>query len=169
MIETRRLRLVPLRPEDADEMVGVLAGEALYTFTGGEPPDLATLRRRFTAMARGHSPDGREVWLNWIVRQREDDRAVGTVQATVTDGGRRAEVAWVTGLAWQGRGYAREAVAAMVTALTDAGVEHLIAHVHPGHAASEAIAAASGLTVTDTVVDGERRWEWAAPGAETPA
>ncbi|MFD4577780.1 hypothetical protein ACFWPM_36425, partial [Streptomyces sp. NPDC058479] len=32
---------------------------------------------------------------------RDDARAVGTVQATVTEGGRLAEVAWVIGTPWQ--------------------------------------------------------------------
>jgi RimJ/RimL family protein N-acetyltransferase len=159
-IETDRLLLTPLREDDADDMVGVLASPTLYVFTGGEPPTVADLRRRYAAMVVGHSPDRTQEWLNWIVRLRGDGRTtVGTVQATVDQEGRRAEVAWVIGAGGQGRGYATESAAAMVQALVSAGVPCVIAHIHPDHAASEAVARRCGLTPTDEFHDGERRWE----------
>ena len=37
-IVTERLLLIPLRPEDADEMVDVLADPRLHQFIGGHPP-----------------------------------------------------------------------------------------------------------------------------------
>ena len=72
--------------------------------TGGEPPTVAALQARYVAQVTGGSPDGSETWHNWIVRLRAGDVAVGYVQATVTDGGRVADVAWVIGTPWQGRG-----------------------------------------------------------------
>ena len=39
------------------------------------------------------SPDGSEEWLNWVVREKESNAAVGTLQATIA--GDRAFVAWV--------------------------------------------------------------------------
>jgi RimJ/RimL family protein N-acetyltransferase len=159
-IETERLLLTPLREGDADEMVGVLASPSLYAFTGGEPPDLETLRRRYAAMAVGHSPDLAQEWLNWIVRRRDDPGVpIGTVQATVDQDGRRAEVAWVVGTEGQGQGYAAESAAAMVRALVDAGVRSVVAHIHPDHAASAAVARRCGLAPTEELHDGERRWE----------
>jgi RimJ/RimL family protein N-acetyltransferase len=159
-IETERLVLTPLREDDADEMVGVLASPTLYAFTGGEPPTRSDLRRRYAATAVGHSPDLAQEWLNWIVRLRDHaGTAVGTVQATVDLEGRRAEVAWVIGAEGQGRGYATESAAALVHALVEAGVSSVVAHVHPDHAASEAVARSCGLTPTEELHDGERRWE----------
>ena len=93
-----------------------------------------------------------------MVRRREDGRAVGTVQATVTDAGRRAEVAWVIGLPWQGRGLASRAARVMVDWLEHRGALRITAHVHPEHAASQRVARAVGLTPSDDFVDGERRW-----------
>jgi RimJ/RimL family protein N-acetyltransferase len=162
-IRTDRLLLTPLREDDADEMVDVLADPGLYTFTGGTPPTLPELRRRYAAMVVGHSPDGAQEWLNWVVRLPDSEAvgtAVGTVQATIDQVGRRAEVAWVIGARGQGRGYAAEAAAAMVGAVVAAGVTCVVAHVHPEHAASEAVARRCGLTPTDEYLDGERRWEW---------
>src|SRR6516165_9185909 len=111
-LSTARLRLTPLAVADADEMVGVLSGAALYTFTGGSPPGLDELRARYAGLATGRSPDGDEEWRNWIIRREPDRTAVGYVQATVVDGGTRAEIAWVVGLSWQRQGFAAEAVRA---------------------------------------------------------
>ncbi len=85
-------------------------------------------------------------WLNWLVRGREDAQALGTVQATVSEkeGGLTAEVAWVIGTAHQGQGYAREAAAPMVRWLRQQGVDTVVAHVHPQHEVSMAIARAVG-------------------------
>lgn len=145
-------------------MTGVLADPALYRFTGGEPPTLVGLRRRYAAQVAGASPDGTERWLNWIVRRVLDDAggapapAVGFVQATVVDDGRSADIAWVIGVPWQGLGYASEAAAALVRWLLDDGVTEITAHVHPDHIASARVAARAGLVATDAFEDGERVW-----------
>ncbi|GII63799.1 acetyltransferase [Sphaerisporangium krabiense] len=159
-IGTARLALTPLTVRDAAEMVEVLAGEDLYVFIGGAPPGLDDLRSRYARLVAGRSPDGGQDWLNWIVRREGDGRAVGTVQATVTGAGRRAEIAWVVGTAWQGRGYASESAAAMAGWLRAQGVTVLQAHIHPGHEASMKVAARIGLRPTGLVEDGERVWLW---------
>ena len=139
-------------------MVDVLAGDALYAFIGGHRPTLDALRSQYARQAVGHSADGIETWLNWIIRTRPDGRAVGFVQATITDAGRQAEIAWVVGLAWQRRGYATEAATALVAWLDAQGVEVITANVHPDHVASESVARRIGLLPTDAMVDGERTW-----------
>lgn len=157
-LASARLRLTELTPEDADEMSTVLADMALYTFMGGRPPTADELRRTYARLARGHSADGRQEWRNWILRQRLDERAVGTIQATIVDDGQAAAIAWTIGVAWQGRGYATEAARAVVAWLDDRGVETIEAFVHPDHHASAAVAARAGLTASDEFVDGERVW-----------
>ena len=151
--------LSPLTESDADEMVGVLAASELYTFIGGEPPTLDALRARYARLAGGHSPDGLQEWVNWIARRAEDGAAVGTVQATVVDGGGRADVAWVFGTAWQGRGYATEAASALVAWLRERGVAEIRAAIHPEHAASARVAERIGLAPTGEFDDdGEQIW-----------
>lgn len=167
-LTTARLDLTPLQVSDAEEMADVLADPALYTVIGGEPPTVDTLSRRYALLTVGQSPDGQEQWLNWVVRLRGDHltgredagRAVGTVQATVSGGGACAEVAWVVATAWQHRGYAAEASQALVGWLRECGVDQVIAHIHPDHAASQAVARRAGLHPTTQVVDGEQRWAW---------
>ena len=173
LIRTDRLDLVPLRVADAAEMVAVLADPALYAFIGGEPPSRQTLVRRFRAQVAG-SGDPRETWHNWIVRERASGAATGFVQATVVETGANragvpgsppasAEIAWVIGTRWQGRGYATEAACGLVAWLDGVGARTIVAHVHPDHAASAAVAGRAGLEPTDAFVDGERAWSRTRP------
>ncbi|WP_031081571.1 GNAT family N-acetyltransferase [Streptomyces sp. NRRL WC-3549] len=163
---TRRLDLVPLDPVYADEMAVVLADPGLHTYTGGGPEDARALRARYARQAAG-SPDPAELWWNWVLRVRAEGCLAGYVQATVR--GPRAEVAWVVGSGWQGRGYAKEAAAGLVRRLLDGGaVRTVVAHVHPEHTASAAVAAAAGLEPTAEREDGEVRWRREAPGGARP-
>ncbi|MEW1928525.1 GNAT family N-acetyltransferase [Streptomyces sp. NPDC088360] len=163
-IGTARLILVPLRVEHADEMADVLADPALHTFIGGSPDDPRALRARYRRMTAG-SPDPAVSWCNWVLRLRDEDRLAGTVQATVgpaADGGAAlvAEIAWVVGTPWQGRGIAVEAARGLVDWLAgQPDVRGVITHVHPDHRASAAVATAAGLTPTDERQDGEVKWQ----------
>jgi RimJ/RimL family protein N-acetyltransferase len=157
-IRSARLSLVPLAVADADEMVRVLSGAALYTFTGGSPPSLGELRARYAGLAAGSPPDGSEEWRNWILRREPGGEAIGYVQATIVDEGRRAEIAWVVGLDWQGRGYATEAAQALVAWLDSREAAVIQAHVRPGHAASAAVARRSGLHPAGTFQAGDQLW-----------
>ncbi|MGW4300488.1 GNAT family N-acetyltransferase [Streptomyces sp. NPDC004646] len=114
-LTTPRLRLEPLRVEHAREAFAFLDDARLHTWTGGTPDTLAELEARYARQAAGHSPDGVQGWLNWLLRRRADARLVGTVSA-------------------------------------------LVAYIHPGHAASAAVARALALAPSDAVVDGEVRW-----------
>ncbi len=158
MIATDRLTLLPLEVEYAEPMTEVLSDPALYSFTGGEPPSVAALEARYRRQLAGPGrPD--EQWLNWVIKY--DDTLIGYVQATVIDG--TAEIAWVIGTAWQGRGFAKEAAQGLVTWLRAQKIGRIIAHVHPDHTASAAVAAAIGLARTDVLEDGEYLWNTADP------
>ncbi|SFS01003.1 Protein N-acetyltransferase, RimJ/RimL family [Agrococcus baldri] len=160
-LRTARLSLDPLRVDDADALVPVLGDAALYEYTGGEVPSLEQLRRRYTAQVVGQSSDGAQWWLNWVISLRASGEPVGYVQASVEEqsGARVAEVAWVVGVAHQGRGLAVEAAAAMVDWLTGQEVRTVVAHVHPQHEASMRVASRLGLERTERWQDGEVRWE----------
>jgi RimJ/RimL family protein N-acetyltransferase len=158
IIETERLRLVPLQVADAGELAAVLGDVRLYEWIGGQPPTEDELRARFRRLEAGGSADGAEEWFNWVVRQREGGQAVGRVEATVFPAKAMAAVAWVIGTPWQGRGYGTEATRALTGCLLERGVTTLVADVHPGNVASEIVAQRAGFVVTDEVFDGERRW-----------
>lgn len=156
VMETRRLKLEPLRVDHAEEMADVLADPRLYEFTGDNPPALADLKRRYELQAVGRSADGSEEWLNWIVRVADDGHAIGFVQATIVAA--RADIAWVIGTPWQGRGYAAEAARAMVEFLVGRGIREVTAHIRADHAASAAVATRLGLSPSDEIEDGEVVW-----------
>ncbi|MGW0332119.1 GNAT family N-acetyltransferase [Streptomyces sp. NPDC003011] len=164
-LSTPRLDLLPLRAEHAEEMAAVLSDPALHAFTGGTPHSPAALRDRYERLVAG-SPDPAVSWCNWVLRPRAQACLVGTVQATVTraDAGHLAEIAWVVATPWQGRGFASEAARALVGWLGRGSVRTVVAHIHPGHLASAAVARAAGLAPTEDEQDGERRWRLALPG-----
>jgi RimJ/RimL family protein N-acetyltransferase len=162
-VGTGRLILLPLRPEHADELAVVLADPALHAFIGGAPLGPQELRARYERLAAG-SPDPAESWCNWVIRLRDTGCLAGTVQATIGAApALTAEVAWVVGTGWQGQGIASDAARALVAWLGQRSVRTVVAHIHPGHAASAAVAAAAGLSATDQWQHGERRWELVLP------
>lgn len=160
LIETARLILEPLRVAHAEEMAKLLADTSLYKFLGEQPATEDQLRSRYTRLVSGQSPDGQRGWLNWIVRDRERNDAVGTVQAETRRTGAMmsAELAWVIGARYQRKGYAREAASGLMTWLRQREFRVFIAHAHPDHTASMAVARYLGLEPTDVIFEGETRW-----------
>jgi RimJ/RimL family protein N-acetyltransferase len=156
-LRSPRLVLTPLHPAHADELFPLLDDARLHSFTGGAPLSLDALRTRYARLASRRSPDGTELWLNWVVRRQPDGEPIGVMEATVA--GLRAWIAWVIGTEWQRRGYASEAARVLTVWLFEhLRVDEVMANIHPAHTASERVAASVGLTPTDEVADGERVW-----------
>ncbi|MFJ4919369.1 GNAT family N-acetyltransferase [Streptomyces sp. NPDC088725] len=183
-LDTERLTLLPLCAGHAVEMAAVLSDPALHTFIGGAPETLDELRARYARLTAG-SPDPAVSWCNWVIEVRAEECLAGTVQATIrpapggatagSDVGRDdrpggsgllAEIAWVVGMPWQGRGFATEAARGLVRGLEEQGVRTFVAHVHPENRASAAVAAAAGLVPTEEWHGGEMCWRrHTGPGA----
>jgi RimJ/RimL family protein N-acetyltransferase len=163
-IPTRRLDLVPLTAGDAGELFPLLQDHALGRFTGATPPaDIEAVRAGFERWEARRSPDGAELWLNWVVRLRDDARAIGLVQATVGDGD--AAIAWTIGTAFQRRGFATEAGHALIVWLRDTlRVPSIVGSIHPDNVASQTAAYRIGLRPTDRRHEGEIVWELVPPG-----
>lgn len=123
------VHLEALVPGHADEMFHVLDDPAIYRYIDDETPaSVEALRRRYAVLATRRSPDGKEQWLNWAVRD-ESGALVGYVQATVT----APDTAWVAyALAsrhW-GKGLAQEAMRRMIDLLVEQhAVRRLLAAV----------------------------------------
>ena len=163
LITTARLILEPLSVSHAAEMVGVLSGTVVYRYTGGAAPTEEELTGRYAVQAVGVSPDGREAWLNWIIR--ENGAAVGFVQASVAlhvpGQGQEptAYVAWVVGESFQGRGLATEAASGLLGWLRPRLDGPIAAFIHPDNHASAAVARKIGLVASGQLNgDGEERW-----------
>lgn len=123
-IETARLMLEPQLAEHAPAMFVVLSDPAIYRFENAPPATLEWLRQRYAALELRRSPDGREQWLNWVLRLRSGG-LIGFVQATIDAEG-RAFIAYELGSAHWGRGLAHEAVQAMIGELASQYAVHTL-------------------------------------------
>jgi [ribosomal protein S5]-alanine N-acetyltransferase len=148
-IQTSRLVLLPLRGEHADHLFEGLSDDRLYEFIADTPPNrVESLRARYEKLAGRKSPDGTEAWLNWAVWSRHDQQYIGYVQATVRSAG-ICEIAYVFVWNMWGRGYGREAVAAMAAHLLDYyEARSLRAVVDPRNVRSVALLDALGFRQT---------------------
>jgi [ribosomal protein S5]-alanine N-acetyltransferase len=115
-LHSARLGLEPQTALHAPAMFEVLGDPAIYTYENQPPASLDTLTQRFARLESRQSPDGREQWLNWVLRLRSDGVLIGYVQATVQADG-RALVAYVLASRHWGQGLGSEAVLAMLDAL----------------------------------------------------
>jgi RimJ/RimL family protein N-acetyltransferase len=115
VIEAGNLRLEPQTAQHAAEMFAVLSDPAIYEHENEPPASVEWLRERFSKLETRTSSDGREHWLNWVIRIPSSE-LIGYVQATVYPGG-RANVAYVLSSAYWGRGHACRATGAMIAEL----------------------------------------------------
>jgi RimJ/RimL family protein N-acetyltransferase len=155
-IASERSVLVPLRSTDADELVGLLEEAHLREWLSAQ--DVRELRARFSAWETRRSPDDAELWLNWVVRELSDGRALGWVQATVR--GETASVAYALLPAERGAGTASDAVRTLVRWLHDRlGVTTVTAEIDEANAASARVAVAAGFERTIHRAGDEVVWE----------
>jgi ribosomal-protein-alanine N-acetyltransferase len=111
-ITTARLVLEPLTVGHANDMFELLSDSALYRYLDyPTPASLEHLRSVYSRLEGGKSPDGSQLWLNWVVRLH-GHIPLGYVQATVAD--QTAWVAYVLSRKHWGCGYAEEATRAML-------------------------------------------------------
>jgi RimJ/RimL family protein N-acetyltransferase len=159
-IEAEDVVLTPLVRTDAEELVGLLDEPDLREWLRAH--DVDQLRARFAAWETRRSPDHDEQWLNWVVRERDQGRALGWVQATVRE--TRAEVAYALLPAERGAGMASAAVRALVGWLRgELGVTTVTAEIDDANAASVRVAVAAGFERTARRAGDEIVWEHRPP------
>ena len=126
--ESNAIHFEPLQARHAGELFSVLNDDELYAFIDDRPPrTVEALVGRFEAWESRRSPDGSQLWLNWVVRESRDRLAVGYVQATVE--GRQAHVGYVIGKSYWGKGFATAAVAWLIGQLHSMNVDNIVATV----------------------------------------
>ena len=106
-------------------MYAVLSDGRIYAYLSEPPPiTVEDLRRKYEFQSRGRSPDGTEIWLNWVLRLRASGELIGFHQATVRAA--HCSIAYVLNPRHWGKGYATEASIAVISHLFR---EHGIARV----------------------------------------
>jgi RimJ/RimL family protein N-acetyltransferase len=121
------MTLEPQVATHAEAMFPLLNDTAVFTYIDDAPPvSVDALRDRFARLESRASADGREQWLNWVIRL-DGATVAGFVQATVYSNG-SAWIAFVLGRAHWGRGHAWHATRAMIDELgTRYGATRLLA------------------------------------------
>ena len=126
--------------------------ERVGRYLGG--PDVTTVEAtvaRIESVNAGPGPEWDEEWLNWAVLS--NGTVIGRVEATLRHDTQQpgvAEVAYVFGPRWWGKGYATESTAWMIGHLAEVfGVRQYWATVDPRNTASIHLLERLGFTVTD--------------------
>jgi RimJ/RimL family protein N-acetyltransferase len=150
-LETARLLLEPIVIGPATALFEALQASELYTYIPQEAPSsLDALKSRFEALSGRHSPDGREVWLNWALRQRATGVYAGTVQATVR-ADHTALLAYMIFVPFWRQGYAREGCARVLAHLfEDYQVSQVAAEIDTRNTASIRLVEALRFTYVAT-------------------
>ncbi|MDE2991002.1 MAG: GNAT family N-acetyltransferase [Chloroflexota bacterium] len=158
-LESKRLALVPMTVKDAAELHALLwCPNADAGTDDGPAASVQDIQARIRRWAPRRSPDGAEIWLNWTLRLKHGQTAVGRMQATVTE--TRADMAWVIGPRFRNQGYATEAarcIAAWLMKFFKVG--EVRAEIHPDNTASQRVAAKVGMRRTgERTDDGDEVW-----------
>lgn len=160
VLETPRLRVVPLNVDAGHDLFPLFNDEELYRYTTRVVPTEEQLDSWIERWRERRSPDGCEVWLNWVVRIMPAGDAIGHVQATVYDD-HCAEISFLIGTDYQNRGFAREAVRAAIRAMrAHLGIERVRGRVHPENVAAKLVALDLGMSPLGQV-DGGGHELWA--------
>ena len=83
---SERLRIEPIRSAHAQRVFSSLQNPAIYIYLPEDPPKAEALQKRYDFLEKGTSPDGEELWLNWVAFLRDSMTPVGTFQATLPKG-----------------------------------------------------------------------------------
>jgi [ribosomal protein S5]-alanine N-acetyltransferase len=144
-LETSRLFLEPILPAHASRLNEQLQDERLYRFIPQDPATPQALEDRYDFLSGRRSPDSREAYLNWAVRERTSGDYAGTLEATVHDNP-AATIAYMIFVPFQRRGYAAEACARLLEHLfEDYRVSIVAAEIDTRNVASIALVESLGF------------------------
>lgn len=141
MTEFPPLILEPLKISHAEVMFAGLNDPELYTYIDDTPPDsLLELRKIYQRRALGCSPDGHQLWLNWMIFAPTMKQYLGYVQATIYKDSHQAQIAYVVFKKFWCMGIGKRSVEMMIDRLKlDHGIQELRSTVDINNQASIAL------------------------------
>lgn len=158
---TERLRLRRSVPDDADAISAYRADPAVYRTQGWERTDPEGVRVDIEEMA-GREPGEPGGWVQFSVEERDGARLVGDVGISPADGEPGVvKVGYTISPVVQGRGYATEAVQALVDyALNTLGAEVVRAYADADNTPSIRVAEKVGMRLIERFEhrDGDEVW-----------
>lgn len=150
-LETARLSISALKPEDADELFEPFSDPELYRFISCEAPESReSLRAKFEKICMGKSPDGKQTWLNWNAKNKSSGKCSGFYEVTIE--GAVAFLAYYTFKPFQGLGYAKEGISEIIKFIrSHFELEKLILEIDTRNRASVNLAESLGFQWVETV------------------
>ena len=149
-LETARLLIRPIRPEDAEQLHAVYGDPDVMRWIPSGPADsLETTRRR---VARYIDEQDRSGFSLWAVIERASGRVIGDCGLFPVEGrGPEVELAYRLGRSAWGRGYATEAAATCLRyGCERLGLDRIIAITDPDHTASRRVIEKLGMSYDGT-------------------
>ena len=148
-LETPRLTLRRSRPEDAEAISAYRSDPAVNRYQGWERTDADGIRAQIEEMSV-RAP-GEPGWVQLSVRERESGRLVGDVGlSAASDEPGVIEIGYTIDPAFQGRGYATEAVGALIAhAFEELGADVIRAYASAKNLPSIRVAEKAGLKLVE--------------------
>lgn len=145
-MQTRRLHLDSLQPEDADVLFAYRADPQVARFQGWRPADVADAAA-FIERQAGASINTPDSWVQWAIRLRDGGALIGDVGIHLPfDAEGSIEFGITIAPAFQGKGFAGEALVALFEMIFGALSRHRVyASVDPQNLASMAMLRAMGM------------------------
>jgi RimJ/RimL family protein N-acetyltransferase len=160
-IVTERLRLRRSRPGDAEAISRYRSDPEVNRQQGWERTDPDSVRADIEEMAR-RAPGEPGGWVQFSVEEREAGRLVGDVGLSAADGEPGVlKVGYTIDPAFQGRGYATEAVRALLGyAFETLGADVVRAYASADNAASIRVAEHVGMRLIERFEHRDREGRW---------
>jgi [ribosomal protein S5]-alanine N-acetyltransferase len=155
LVDKEPLSLEPLLESHAVEVFDLLQDSRLYTYIPTNPPEsLEKLAERYRWLESRSSPDGTEMWLNWVVRD-STGKAVGLLEASILPD-RSAMVAYTIFTPFWGRRYGQRSMHQLLHLLAqDYKVAKATAFVDTRNRASILLLERNGFTQTEFIKDAD--------------
>jgi RimJ/RimL family protein N-acetyltransferase len=149
---TARLRLRRSLPEDAETISAYRSDPEVHRYQGWERTDPEGVRAEIREMA-GRAPGEHGGWVQLSIEERESGRLVGDVGLSPADGEPGViKVGYTISPVFQGRGYATEAVGALVSYAFDTlGADVVRAYASADNIASVRVAEKVGMKLMERI------------------
>lgn len=149
MLETNRLFLRPLTPNDAEALYRIYHEPDVLKYFDSGPPESVEAER--ANIARHLGSYDRNGFGLWAVRLRDSDEIIGRcgLLAQKVDGVDEVEIAYLLSPRFWGRGLASEAARAIRDfGFRVLGRSRLVSLIHPENIASKRVATAIGMSIS---------------------
>ena len=156
-ISTARITLEPVAAHHAALMFDGLQDHRAYAYLPDAPPSsIGALESRYARLATGVSHDGREFWLNWMLRLSGTSSYIGYVQATIIRDEAASLVAYHVFPPFWRSGYGGEAVLGMLNMIrTCYDLDEARAYVDTRNSASLKLLERLGFRLSSMIANAE--------------